>query len=210
MVNINKYKINNYDCFDICTDDGVFQIFFCGNLDLYFSYVYEGDRLNRPDSKDFYITKENYFLYSLFDELYNDVKDYNIFTIDNFDSKEDFLDRKAYFLECDRQNPRKLFKDNKIDWHCDDFEYDKAGSFIIEKLDNSYKLTFNKCKDDSLFGIMSSYSVRLRNSGSRYDGFNLIFMRMYRKLCNYDPNFQQIHIEEYMYNKKLVKKKETI
>jgi len=211
VVEINKYKVNNYDCFDICTDDGIFQIWFCGNLDLYFSYVYDGNKLTVPAVKDFYITKENYFLYSLFEELYNDVKDYNIFDIDMFDSEEDWLKRKKDFIENDRYNPRKLFKDNKIEWHCDDFDYDEAGSFVIEKLDDCYKITFNKCKDDgSMFAMLASTSVRIRNSGSRYGFFNVIFMRMYNKLRSYNPLFHQIHVEEYLYYKKLAKRKETI
>ena len=33
MVEIDKYKINGYNCFDITTYEGTFQIWFCGNLD---------------------------------------------------------------------------------------------------------------------------------------------------------------------------------
>ena len=68
-------------------------------------------------------------------------------------------------------------------------------------------LFIDKCKDNSIY---KSYSVRIRNSGSRYGYFNVIFMRMYNKLCQYEPNFHQIHIEEYMYQKKLTKIKKTI
>lgn len=209
MVEIKKYKINNYNCFDISTDEGTFQIWFCGNLDLYWSYKYRGNILDTGNSKDFYITKENYFLYSLFDELYNDVKDYNIFTIDMFNNEKEWLERKSDFLEYDRNNPRKLFKDGKIEWHSDDYDYDDGSYFIIDKLDNCYKLTFYKSNcDDYIYNI--TYSVRLRNSGSRYGYFNVIFMRMYNKLCQYDSKFHQVHIEEYLYYKRLVKDKKTI
>ena len=207
MVGIKKYKLDRYYNYDVITDDGCFSIVFGGNLDLYWIYKHETSFLDTPDSKDFYITKENYFLYSLFNELYNDVKDYNIFTIDNFDKEEEWLKRKNDFFEHDKNNPRKLVKDNKIEWHCDDFDYEDGSSFVIERLDDCYKLTFNKCKADSIF---TSYAVRIRNSGSRYGYFNVIFMRMYNKLCNYDPNFHQVHIEEYMYHKRLTKRKETI
>lgn len=186
MVEINKYKFDKYYAFDITTDEGCFSFVFGGNLDLYWIYKHEINFFDTPDSKDFYITKENYFLYSLFDELYNDVKDYNIFTIDMFDKKEDWIESKNIFLEHDKNNSKRLFKDNSIEWHCDDFDYEDAGSFTIERLDECYKLTFNKCKDDSIY---SSYSIRIRNSGSRYGYFNVIFMRMYNKLCDYEPNF---------------------
>lgn len=207
MLEIKKYKFDRYYAFDILTDEGCFSIFFGGNLDLYFLYKHNTNFLETDDSKDFYITKDNYFLYSLFEELYNDVLDYNIFTVDNFDSKDEWLNRKKEFLEHDSYNPRRLFHDGKIDWHCDDFDYDEGASFVIERLNNCYKLTFNKCKADR---ILASYSVRIRNSGSRYGYFNIIFMRMYNKLCNYNPNYHQIHIEEYLYHKRLVRNKETI
>ena len=202
MVEIRKYKINRYDCFDVVINESIFQIWFGGNLDLYFRYDYNGNVLNGPDSKEFYITKENNFLYSLFDELYNDVKDYNIFIPDDYISEDDCIEDRERFRERDLYNPRKLFKDGKIDWYCDDFDYDEASSFVIEKLDDCYKLTFNKCKEKSMF---ASYSVRISNSGSRYGYFNMIFMRMYNKLCDYDPLFHQVHIEEYLYHKRLVK-----
>ena len=209
MVEIDKYKINGYNCFDISTDDGIFNIGFGGNLDLYFSYKYRGNILDTANNKDFYITKENYFLYSLFDELYNDVKNYNIFTIDMFDSEDEYLRCQNDFLERDKNNPRKLFRDSKIEWHSDDFDYDDGSYFVIDKLDDCYKLTFYKSKcDDFIYSI--TYSVRLRNSGSRYGFFNVIFMRMYNRLCEYNPNFHQFHVEEYMYKKNLVKRKKTI
>ena len=124
-----------------------------------------------------------------------------------FDKDEDWVERKNNFSEYDKNNPKRLFKDRNIEWHCDDYPYDIAGTFIIEKLDECYKLTFNKCKVDSIYAL---YSVRIRNSGSRYGCFNVIFMRMYNKLCDYQSNFHQIHIEEYMYYKRLTKIKKTI
>ena len=44
--------------------------------------------------------------------------------------------------------------------------------------------------------FFSSYCVRLRNSGSRYDPFNILFMNMYYKLCVYEPDYHQVHMEE--------------
>ena len=52
-----------------------------------------------------------------------------------------------------------------------------------------------------------SISIRFRNSGSLYDPFNMIFMRMFNKLQNYDPEYHQIHFEEINYAKKLSLKK---
>ena len=46
MVEIIKYEFNNYNCFDFHTDNGFFQILFCGNLDLYFNYHCTGNVLD--------------------------------------------------------------------------------------------------------------------------------------------------------------------
>ena len=51
--------------------------------------------------------------------------------------------------------------------------------------------------------------IRFRNSGSRYDPFNIVFMRMFLKLQQVDDinDFgHQIHIEEFLYQKRLLKK----
>jgi len=53
---------------------------------------------------------------------------------------------------------------------------------------------------------MSHYiDVRIRNSGSRYIPFNQVFMKLYNSLQEYDSDYHQIHIEEYMYQKTLKK-----
>lgn len=51
--------------------------------------------------------------------------------------------------------------------------------------------------------------IRFRNSGSRYEPFNMVFMRMFLQLQKVDDISDyghQIHIEEYLYKKSLVKK----
>ena len=97
-------------------------------------------------------------------------------------------------------------KNEAVEWHSDDLPYDVASNFVIEKLDDCYRVTFNKSKNNNF----PTYSVRISNSGSRYEHFNVVFMRMYQKLCEYNPDCHQIHMEEYLYNKRKVRKKETI
>ena len=55
--------------------------------------------------------------------------------------------------------------------------------------------------------MVNSVSIRFRNSGSRYNPFNIIFMKMFNKLQEYNPEYHQIHIEELEYQKKLTLKK---
>ena len=46
-------------------------------------------------------------------------------------------------------------------------------------------------------------TVRFRNSGSRYDPFNIIFMKLYQGLYELDYEYHQIHIEEYLLDSKI-------
>ena len=61
---------HGYDVFDIITDDGTFEISYENNLDLYWRYIYTNSIDKERNTKTFKITKENYYLYSLFLELY--------------------------------------------------------------------------------------------------------------------------------------------
>lgn len=211
-MNIVKRKTEFGYAFDIVTDEGCFIIEYLGNLDLYFRCQYQGSILKCEDQLDFYITKENYYLYSLFDTLYKRVKNYEIFSNDQNESgNNEFwlnekIDLNQNIQERDQYNPRRLFQNNCIRWYSDDFDYDTASILEIEKLEEKYKLTFYKGKDRNF----PTYSIRIRTHGSRYGYFCMVFMDLYYALCHYDEEYHQIHMEEYLYQKKKVKKKETI
>ena len=216
MVEIKKQKTQFGYSFKIMTDTGTFEIFFAGNLDLYWKYYYDGNIWEFNNSKPILITKENYFLYQLFDNLYHGVNKCIIYYNSNNDKDElfdDFFNSLYNPLELQKElykkesfNPESLMQGNKLEWHCDDGYYDNASKFIIEPNKDSYKLTFYRSNDE----FFSNFCIRIRNSGSRYDPFNILFMNMYYELCNYDYNYHQIHMEEYLYQKKMVKRKKNI
>lgn len=197
MLEIEKYQNgHNYDCYIIHTDSGSMQISFEGNLDLYWRYVHDGSILNAPEVATITITKENYEIYDYFDMLY-----YNVLTKKERDNLEyhDFL--------LDQRNPYALIKGNSIVWHSDDFEYETASKVTITPGEDVYYITFEKSKHDSFF---KTFAVRFRNSGSRYNPYNTEFMQMYLNLKNYDPEFRQLHFEEWLYmqKKRLLTKEE--
>ena len=64
-----------YDNIIIETSDGMFEILYSGNDDLYWSLMYVGQRLDIPNSFNFNITKENEYLYNAFKRLYTSIKD---------------------------------------------------------------------------------------------------------------------------------------
>lgn len=190
MVEINKKKDENgYDNFRIRTDDESFDIIFGGNLDLYWAYWPKQNVKNWPVSKTFTITKENYFLYQKLDELYIRIKEKRPYP--KIEIEED------YTFE-------KLFQNGVIEWYSDDAPMEEASKVEIKKLEESYAITFYQGKLDYGF---PTYTVRFRNSGSRYNPYNLAFMNMYYGLGEYNPDYHQIHIEEYLYYKKLQKSK---
>ncbi len=204
MLEIERSKNGHgYDVFDIITDTGTFEISYENNLDLYWRYIYHNSIDKVANTKVFKITKENYYLYCLFLELYQAIKEkkpYKTFP-DYVDA--DLRDKKLKYY-----GGYELYKDNTITWYSDDFaEFENASNFSIKKVKDYFLVTFTKSKTEDFNGfIFPTYSVRIRNSGSRFDPFNNTFMGMYQKLKLYNPDYHQIHIEEYLYKKRVLKK----
>ena len=225
---IDEKRNDGVSSFTFKRDDNTFKIIFGGNLDLYFV-------LNYKDDKIFYIGKDNMAIYEIFDYIYNSVIFGNIFPNDGLEVErilfncelydEDYhealkkyeqeqIDRKNYFQKL--ANTNGLVVNNEIIWKSDDFEDSIAPYFKITKLENAYCISFdipevNKKMD--LFAESELYqmkhfnniSVRLRNSGSRYNYFNMPFMIAFRRLHELDLENHQIHIEEYLINEQIQK-----
>lgn len=182
------------------------KIMFGGNLDLYLS-LSNGDFIseNKNTCIDFDITKENYQIYSAFDEMYN-----NIINGTPFGKKTDY-DKMNSFI--DRFEYHKLVDKNKdIIWVSDDGPEEVEDRFKFSKIDeDTYRLFFYRNDKEPEIGFKSNTSivVRVRNSGSRYGYFNCPFMIMFNKLQELDPVYHQIHFEEIAYQKKLEKKRNS-
>ncbi len=143
--------------------------------------------------------------------MYHRVKNYEIF-YPNQDSEDEFgfeltSNSNQRQRDMDQENPQKLFLNNSIEWHSDDYIYEEASILKTEKLEEMYQITFCKGKE---YGDFLTYAVRISNSGSRYGYFHIVFMDMYHNLCGYDDTYHQVHIEEYLYQKKVLQKKKTI
>lgn len=194
MVVIEKFNNSHgYNVFLIKINDKMFEISFQNNGDLYWRYIYEKNILECPENIEFVITKENYFLYHLFYKLYESVKSGKVYY---------GLEEDADSLQAKND---ELFKNGVIDWYSDDSYYEIASRLIIKKENDIFRVIFKKSKlsEDEMF---VTYTVRFRNSGSRYNPFNISFMNMYNELKNYEPEYHQIHIEEYLYDQKVLKK----
>lgn len=217
MISIQKYKNNTgtYD-FYLTNENSILRIFFGGNGDLYF-----GSNMFKQSIEDeFLITKENIILYNLFDNLYKDFKEAKVYKIDDFElqfyktkeeiqSKYDEYNEWNNKLKASYMYQKLFYNENSITWISDDsisFDENKSNTLKIIKEENKYKLKFTYYEK----GFSYVRSIRIRNSRSRYNPFNIVMMNFFNELQKYDPNYHQIHIEEYLYNrsiKKLTKQK---
>lgn len=230
---VTRQKVDNEEIYNfyLKQDNKILEIVFGGNLDLYWSLVNlesndnYNDSLNEPLVETFTITKENYSIYSLFEELMNDVKEARIFEPIVYENDEEEMENTYPFLDLYREEERcqrlnnelkrstsykSLYDGTSITWHSDDENYDVADAVKITKVDDTFVLEFTRpplTKDKFGFRLPGRVTIRFRNSGSMYNPFNLIFMRMYNKLQEYDPDHHQVDIEELIYPKKLTIKK---
>ena len=175
---IKKYKDYFGTVLELSENDITFKICFGGDLDLYWQI----NNINADDEIDyetFTITEENTFIYGLFLELYNSIANCE------FDASV----RNSFEY-------RKLFDGKTITWISDENGYKKESLVKISKVENKFVLEFaRRLKEDAynwpsengLFAI----SIRFRNSGSSYQPFNRLFMRMYNALEDYEPDLAQ-------------------
>ena len=201
-MNINKIK-NNMQTYDfyLKKDGKILKIMYAGNLDLYL--MLENDK-TLPDNENiilhFDITKENYEIFKLFDSLYKDIITGNIF--------KDIDEKLSYNYKNSYEYSILVDNDLNINWISDDGPPELEDVLRITKIDDdTYRLFFYRNDKPLDCGFKSSINItiRIRNSGSRYNPFNCAFMRMYQELQKIDPNYHQIHFEEIEYLKKIKK-----
>ena len=227
LLEAKKYELykerndGNYYDIELKRDsDKTLSIFFGGNLDLYFSLE------NFDSDPTFIIGKDNYEIYALFDKLYHNIIDANIYEKltekeinfiilmseleeEDYHQKiaEELKEREKYERNLKENIQYKsLVQDGIIIWKSDEY-FDEIAPFIkIKKQEDAYILEFGKplisdeYKNDADLMLMDPrrITVRFRNSGSRYDPFNIVFMKLYQGLCALDYEYHQIHIEEYL------------
>ena len=188
-----------------------------GNGDLYWSIYFK----DSGDKHEIIITKEKINIYKTFEELFTDMKDINIFTEDDpfwltGKERKKYIaeERKRHLEEKERcrlygeHNYFELYdKDNEIiTWYSDETNWKVANILKIKKEDDSFRVVFSiQPHIDGYDEDMNSenyISIRFRNSGSRYQPFNVVFMNMFNKL----RNLELVDEDEYTTPKKKVKK----
>lgn len=207
--------------------DKQFDVSFSGNGDLYWTICSE----NVNDDNNFIITKENYEVYRLFEELFDDIEnikidddeEYITFYLKTEEEKQEYIKNQKDEIEYEKNkyrlfnlsNYNELFdkENNTITWYSDETSHEVANILKIKKENESFELKFYIQPYiegyDRDFNSLYHIPIRFRNSGSSYDPFNIVFMRMYEKMKrvdNVNDYGHQIHIEEYLYNQNKIKK----
>ncbi len=183
-----------------------------GNLDLY--WIIYSEEVNKDNN--FVITKENYEVYRLFEQLFNDIDDINIYKYQNHQFSSNFKKaQKEKYRKSNTSNYNVLYneKEKLITWYSDETAFCVANVLKIKKEDEIFKLEFfiQPYIDgyDRDFNSLHHIPIRFRNSGSFYNPFNVVFMRMYSNMKEIDDvndYGHQIHMEEYLYSQSKIKK----
>ena len=223
-------KTNEYGTKDIhlIEENKTLSIVFAGTGDLH--WIIKNNKTDKDEEysyDSFEITKENYQVYSLFEKLLYDIKNINIFDKEcEFPPYVETDEEKGYYLEeqeldkkryrmFNRSHYNDLYNDEEkiVTWVSDETGFEVANKVLIHKLEDRFLIEFKTQpyvegyeREDNLLGIMG---IRFRNSGSRYNPFNIIFMRMFREMQNIDDindYGHQIHMEEYLYERNKIKK----
>ncbi len=169
-----------------------------GNGDLYISI----NSNIESNIHTFTITKENYELYSLFNDLFYDIENINIYDgISSYTKRNitNIIKRNKIY---DREN-------GVITWYSDETSFKVSNILKIIKEADYFVLEFSAQKSiegyDEDYHTLNYIPIRFRNSGSMYNPLNVIYMKLYNKLREIDDVYEdehQIHIEEYLYIQK--------
>lgn len=203
-------EFKNNDCFDkvkdilIRDEKKLLKIFYGSNGDLYIDIF--GDH-NINESGNYTATfsiNQNQDVYQYFESLIDNIIKCKVFAVS--DNELEMCNTKEQMNELlkssqlyneglkNRDVYNRLVQDSAIIWYSDNIYDEKANKLKIEKEDDKIILTFIDNPDDPTFG----FGIRICNSGSKYDPFNVCFMNLFNQL-------QTLNIKDEQ--KKFVRKK---
>lgn len=156
------------------------------------------------------------FLYSLLEDMFVDYEKCKIFKLGRVrcNTREEYQERVEQINEMnqDLRNSeiyKRVYSKNTITWVSDDStstKIEESNTVRIIKEEDKFVFNFTYNEKDPI----CCKSIRFRNSGSRFEPFNLIMMKFFNNLQEYVPEYHQIHLEEFAYDKgiQLVKKQQ--
>ena len=175
-MNIKKI-INDYNTFDIQLMDGdkVLSIYKRGD-DPNISCRYKDFRI--IDNISFKIPKENEQLYLIFNNLYMNIINGNVYG-ENINPKRV---RERMNLEKAMPYYKEIVQNNTIVVMCDAYPISCPNILRIKKDDNKILLEFEKIIDDYNYKVPFSIAINIRQSGSRIHEFCIPFNNLFKQL----------------------------
>lgn len=187
-----EFKDN--DCFsktkNILIKDGkkTLKIFYGANDDLYIDIFGEHNLDEYGNYTATFSINKSQEVYHYFESLIDNIIKCNVFEVSdteleicntqgqtnkllNFSQLSNEILKSSYAYN-------SLVQDSTIIWYSDNIYDEKANKLSIEKNDNNIMLTFVDNPDDPTFG----FGIRICNSGSKYDPFNICFMNLFNQL----------------------------
>ncbi len=154
----------------------ILKIFFGGNGDLYFD-IFGSINYNSGIRTSSICIDTNTDIYDYFNEFFNDILNCNIYNNSDLDSCQTYTNIELNRKVASQNANSKLVKNGIIEWYSDSIYDEKANLLKIEKNNDKIILTFFDNPDDPIFG----FGIRICNSGSKYDPFNICFMNLFNK-----------------------------
>ena len=179
---IVEFKNNNYfdNVKDILIRDGknLLKIFYGSNLDLYIDIFGDYNIDENGQYNAIFSINKNQEIYQYFENLMDNIIKCKVF--DAIDIKLEICNTKEQMNELLKDNDvyNRLVQNSAIIWYSDNIYDEKANKLKIEKKDDKIILNFTDNPDDPTFG----FGIRICNSGSKYDPFNLCFMNLFNQL----------------------------
>lgn len=175
---------------DILIRDGkqLLKIFYGSNFDLYIDIFGDYNIDENGCYNATFSINQNQEIYQYFESLVDNIIKCKVFDVSGtqleiYNTKEpmnELLNSDQLYNETLKNNNiySRLVQDSAITWYSDDIYDEKANKLKIEKKDNEILLTFIDNPDDPTFG----FGIRICNSGSKYEPFNLCFMDLFNQL----------------------------
>lgn len=179
---IVEFKNNYYfdKVKDILIRDGknLLKIFYGSNDDLYIDIFGDYNIDGNGQHNAIFCINKNQEIYQYFENLMDNIIKCKVF--DASDIKLETCDTKEQMNELLKDNAvyNRLVQNSAIIWYSDNIYDEKANKLKIEKKDDKIILNFTDNPDDPTFG----FGIRICNSGSKYDPFNLCFMNLFNQL----------------------------
>lgn len=195
-----EFKDNNWfsEISDIILRKGnkSVKLFYGNNGDLYLDIFGEHNRgENGLYTASFSICEED-DVYSYFSTLIDDILNCNVLDVSDIElslcetdeQKKKLIEssNKCNQLLMSSDEYNELVRDEKIIWYSDNIYNERANIVEIQRNVNKIVMNFFDNPSDPAFG----FSIRICNSGSKYDPFNTCFMKMFNQLQELKKNKQ--------------------